>query len=384
MTNLRLFQRPAPRLALLLAAIALLPLACQKPPAEAKKPAPTATVAVTVAKVETVVADRSIPIVGTLFPKDEATICAEVEGRVEKTTVEFGDRLTTGQELGQIDTASYAAFAHKAEAEVARAKATAANAEQNLRRVQELKKNNIASSSDLDKATAEADQARAEIKAAEAALVLAELNVAHSRVQAPFDSAIAERLVGAGDFVKVGTPLFHIVNDKLIKFITSVPERFAGEVKKGQLAVFNVDAYPGRAFEGKVLLISPSVTARTRAFSFGVLVHNEELTLKANSFARGELIVEHAVPVLVVPIDAVQNFSGINKVYVVENDLAMVREVQAGKIKDGRQQILSGLKAGEVVVISGQSKLRDGTKISVRPPPEPSSPAPVPAKAGKD
>lgn len=378
----RLLGRPAVLLAALLGAVALLPVSCQKPAAEPKKPGEPAAVPVTVAKVETVVADRTIPIVGTLFPKDEATICAEVEGRVEKTTVDFGDRLKTGQQLGQIDTASYEAYARKAQADVARSKATAANADQNLKRIQELRKNNIASSSDLDKATAEADQAHAEVKAEEATEALAGLNVARSRVQAPFDSAVSERLVGAGDFVKVGTPLFRIVNDKLIKFITSVPERFAGEVKKDQLAVFNVDAYPGQSFEGKVLLISPSVTARTRAFAFGVLVHNEELKLKANSFARGELVVERQVPVLVVPIDAVQNFSGINKVYVVENDDAIVREVQAGKINNGRQQILSGLKAGEIVVISGHSKLRDGTRVTVRPPPATSVAAP--ARAGKE
>ena len=373
----RLLERPAALLAVLLGAVALLPVSCQKPASEPKKPGEPAAVPVTVAKVETVVADRTIPIVGTLFPKDEATICAEVEGRVEKTTVDFGDRLKTGQQLGQIDTASYEAYARKAQADVARSKATAANADQNLKRIQELRKNNIASSSDLDKATAEADQAHAEVKAEEATEALAALNVARSRVQSPFDSAVSERLVGAGDFVKVGTPLFRIVNDKLIKFITSVPERFAGEVKKDQLAVFNVDAYPGQSFEGKVLLISPSVTARTRAFAFGVLVHNEELKLKANSFARGELVVERQVPVLVVPFDAVQNFSGINKVYVVENGAAIVREVQVGKINNGRQQMLSGLKAGEVVVISGQSKLRDGTKVTVRPPAATSVTSPV-------
>ena len=143
-----------------------------------------------------------------------------------------------------------------------------------------------------------------------------------------------------------------------------------------------MDAYPGQSFEGKVLLISPSVTARTRAFAFGVLVHNEELKLKANSFARGELVVERQVPVLVVPFDAVQNFSGINKVYVVENGAAIVREVQVGKINNGRQQMLSGLKAGEVVVISGQSKLRDGTKVTVRSPAATSVTSP--ARAGKE
>lgn len=380
MEYLRLLERPATRLALVLAALALFPLACQKPAAETNKTSLNPAVPVTVAAVETVVADRTIPIVGTLFPKDEATVCAEVEGRVEKTTVEFGDRVKTGQELGQIDTASYEAYARKAGAELARAKATAANAEQNLRRIQELRKNNIASFSDLDKATAEADQARAEVKAVEAAQTVADLNVTRSRVQAPYDSAIAERLVGAGDFVHVGTPLFHIVNDRLIKYITSVPERFAGEVQKDQLARFNVDAYPGQTFEGRVLLISPAVTTRTRAFSFGVLVHNEALKLKANSFARGELVVERNVPVLVAPLEAVQNFSGITKVFVVENGVARLREIQAGKIKDGKQHVLAGLKAGETVVLSGHSKLRDGTKVVVKQETAPGAARSTPAK----
>lgn len=340
--------------------------ACQKPAPEVKPAAPVEGIAVTVARVESIRSDRTIPIVGTLFPKDEATLCAEVEGRVERTTVDFGDRLTNGQEIAFVDTTAFAALALKAAADVARAQATLANAEQNLRRTAELRKSNIASVSDFDKATAEADEARANLRAFVASQTVADLNVSRSRLKVPFDAAVTERLVGAGDFVHVGTPLFHIVNDRLLKFITSVPERFAGEVKKDQLALFTVDQHPGRTFEGRVLLISPSVNAKTRAFPFGVLVKNPDLNLKANAFARGELVLEREVPVLVVPVEAIINFAGVTKTFVVENGVARVREVQTGRIRDGRQQILVGLKAEDAVVITGQGKLRDGLKVTVK------------------
>lgn len=212
--------------------IGVICISCSKPTDESKMSRGEMGVPVEVATVETMHSDRTVPIVGTLFPKDEATICAEVEGRVEKTTVDFGDRVSKGQDLAQVDTAAYEALSRKAAADVERARATVTNAELNLTRIQALRLNNISSISDLDKAVAEAEQARAEVKAAEAAKTVADLNLARSRVRAPFDSAVTERLVGAGDFAHIGTPLFHIVNDRLIKFITSVPEHLAGEVKK--------------------------------------------------------------------------------------------------------------------------------------------------------
>lgn len=311
-------------------------------------------------------ADRTLPIVGTLFPKDEATLAAEVEGRVELTAAEFGDRLTNGQLIAEIDTTTYEALARQAAANVARVRASAANAEQNLKRTRELNKNAIASSSDLDLAVAAAEQARSEVKAAEAAENVARLNVERSHVRAPFDSAVADRIASRGDFMRVGSPLFRIVNDNVLKYIVQAPERYAGDVRKEQLVRFTVDAYPTNTFEGKVYLISPSVNTTTRGFAFGALVDNRERKLKANSFARGELIIENDVETPVVPVEAIINFAGVTRVFVVDHQVAQARSVQAGRIIEGRQEILSGLKPGEVVAVSGQTKLFDGAKVRVK------------------
>src|SRR5256884_606715 len=184
-------------------------VSCSKPAASGAKHEADDVVPVTVAPVEVVSMDRWLDIWGTLYAKDEATLGAEVEGKVEKTLVDFGDRVKTGEELALIDTTTYDALAHQAEANLAKAKATADNAELNLKRAQELRKSNIASQSDLDSAVAAAEQARAEVKADEAANAVARLNLQRSHVKAPFDAAIAERIANAGDYLKAGAPRAH-------------------------------------------------------------------------------------------------------------------------------------------------------------------------------
>ena len=349
-------------------ALSLLALvSCSKPGASGTKHEADDAVTITVAKVEVVPTDRTIDIWGTLYAKDEATIGAEVEGRAEKTLVDFGDRVIEGQELARIDTTTYEALANQAAANLAKSKATANNAELNLKRAQELRTSNIASQSDLDTAVATAEQARAQVKADEAANAVARLNVDRSHVKAPFDAAVAERIASAGDYLKVGAPLFRVVNDNVLKYIVQAQEAFAGQVKKEQQVIFWVDAYgTNQTFEGKVYLISPAVNLATRAFPFGALVQNTDHRLKASTYARGQLVLERNVPMPVIPLDAVNTFAGVTKVFVVENGVAHSRQVEFGRVKDGRQEVLAGLKPEEVVATSGLGKLHDGVKVRIR------------------
>ncbi|MBI1841431.1 MAG: efflux RND transporter periplasmic adaptor subunit [Verrucomicrobia bacterium] len=338
---------------------------CQQsaPPA---RPAVETGALVTVAPVVETPMDRQLPVLGTLFAKDEATLSAEVEGKIEKTFVEFGDRVKAGQILAQIDTSTYDTQTRQAEATVARAQATSANAHTSLKRIQALTKDQVAAASELDQALAVHEQGQAELKSAQAGAALAKLNLEKSHVKAPFDAAVAERIVSAGDYVKIGSPLFRVVNDNVLKFIVQASERYASMIKKEQLITFSVDAWPGERFSGKVFLISPAINTSTRSFSLGALVDNSAGRLKANSFARGELIVETDVPVLMAPLDAILQASGNTRVFVVESGVARARVVEPGRVRKGLQEILSGLKKGELVVVTGHSRLIDGTPVRIR------------------
>ena len=354
------------RILLVAAASAGVLAGCSKSGEKPVKVEAEKAVPVTVASVETVPLDRALSIVGTLFAKDEATIAAQVEGQVEKTRVDFGDRVNEGQELALIDTTSYESLARQSAANLAKARASADNAEQNLKRIQDLQKDKIASASQLDEAEALAKQGRADVNAAEAADAIAQLNLSRSRVKSPFNGAVAERIASAGDYTKIGSPLFRLVNDSVLKFIFQVPERNASFVTKKLQVRFSVDNYPGETFTGRVYLISPAVSTASRAFSVGALVTNMDFRLKANTFARGALTLEHDIPTAMVPLEAVVSFAGVTKVFVVAGDVARARDVKVGRVQDGRQEILEGLQAGERVVISGQSRLSDGIKIAVQ------------------
>ena len=157
------------------------------------------------------------------------------------------------------------------------------------------------------------------------------------------------------------------LGDKVLKFIVQAPEANAPDIRKGQEIRFGVDAFPGRAFKGSVFLISPQVSAATRMFSLGALVTNADLALKANTFARGEVVLERDVPTVLAPLDAIVTSSGFSRVFVVSNNIALSRDVVVGRIRGDRQEILKGLAAGETLAVSGLNKLRDGAAVTVRP-----------------
>ncbi|HEY6166470.1 MAG TPA: efflux RND transporter periplasmic adaptor subunit [Verrucomicrobiae bacterium] len=350
---------------LLLSACLLALSACSRDGGAQKERRAEAT-PVTVTAVTNVAWDKTTAIIGTLYAKDEAIIAAQVEGMVERTLVDFGDRVRSNQSLAFIDTASYEAQLQQTKGALAKAEANYTNAVQNFARVEELKKKGIASASDFDQARAQLGEWEAEVKAARGTEGVAQLNVERSQVRAPYDGAISQRVVGRGDYVKPGSPLFNIVSDGVLKFIFQVPERYASYVEKKLPVSFSVDNYPGEAFTGTTYLISPAVSMASRAFGVGALVTNTDFRLKANTFARGTLVLERGVPTPVVPIEAVVSFAGVTKVFVIEGNVARGRAVVVGRIRDGMQEIVEGLKPGEQVVVSGQSRLSDGAAVAVQ------------------
>ncbi len=339
--------------------------ACHDAAPPVTKVAAPAPVPVTVGKVQNVAWDQTVSVVGTLYPKDEATLAAEVEGAVEKTFVEFGERVKNEQELATIDSDSYQAQLQEKKGNLARAEANLANAKQNLVRSMRLADTGAVSDSDLDTAKAMVAQFEAEVAASKGTASVASLNMERAHVKAPFDGAVASRIVGRGDFVKIGSPLFTVVNDRILKFIFQVPERFGSQVKKELDVSFSVDNYPGEIFKGKVFLISPVVSTATRSFNVGALVANEDLRLKASTFARGSLTLQRGVNTPVVPLDAVVNYAGLSKVFVIEKGQAHSRTVKVGRIQQGKQEVLEGLKEGEVVVLTGQGKLVEGASVAI-------------------
>lgn len=349
-------------------AFALACAACSKPKteAEAGKRERESAIGVRVVPARTEAWERKILLVGALLPNQEARIAAEVEGAVESTRVEVGDTVAAGTELAQIDTASYQGMVNLQTANLAKAEANAQNTGENLARLERLRKTGSVSPTDYDQAFAANKQAQAEVNAAKASLGAANTSLRRSLSRAPFAGAVTERAVNMGDFVRIDTVMFNLVDDSTLRFRSEAPEREAARLKVGQVVRITVDAYPGRVFEGTVTWINPAVNPITRGVGIEARLDNSKHELKANFFARGELIIENSAPTLVVPIESVLTFAGVNKVFVVEGEMAKAREIELGMTKGEQQKVLGGLKDGERVITTGRTKVQDGTKVKVQ------------------
>jgi RND family efflux transporter MFP subunit len=309
----------------------------------------TAARTVRVARVELRPMERTVQVVGTLAARDEATVAAQVAGQLERIPVDLGDRVTTGQELALIDTAAHEALLRQATASLARARASAANATQNLQRIQDLRQDNIASTSDLDQAVAEAARTQADVQAAEAAAAIARLNLERSRVQAPFDGAVAERLATAGDYMAIGTPIVRLVKIDPLRLRLDVPERESSAVRPEQEVRLTVEG-DTNTYTGRLARVAPAIRQSDRMLAVEADVPNPG-SLRAGAFARAQIIVNPNESALSIPANALSSFAGLEKVVVLQEGRAAEKSVSTGRRGADWIEITSGLNAGDTVVL---------------------------------
>ncbi len=351
-----------------LARLALLLIAagCGKPAAAPRNARPDGPLPVSVAEARTVKWEQRLLCVGTLLPAQESRLSAEVEGRIEKTHVEVGDTVKAGQDLAQIDTASYQGLVNLHTANHNKAQINADNQTTNLERLEKLRATGAVSSTAFDEASAAQKAALAEVAATKAQLGGATTSLKRSTLRAPFDGRITERLVTDGDFARIGTVLYHILDDSTLRFRAEVPERQASRVKPGQTVRVRIDANQEQVFSGTITWVNPAVNPETRAVAMEARFENKEGLLKAHAFARGEIITDAGADTTVVPGDAVVTFAGVNKIFLVVDGKAQPREVTLGERRGAEQAILSGLAPGEKVIASALSKVQPGVAVSVK------------------
>jgi membrane fusion protein (multidrug efflux system) len=147
----------------------------------------------------------------------------------------------------------------------------------------------------------------------------------------------------------------------------TVPEQSAGLIAPGQTVRLQVDAYPGRYFEGQVRFVSPAFRPDQRALTIEAVVPNPDDALKPGMFASAEVMLPSTAPSLVVPAGAVTTVAGVSHVFVVRGGAAEQRMITAGLTLGPLTEVLEGLSAGEIVAASGVEALADGAPVRVRP-----------------
>lgn len=315
-------------------------------------------VTVEAAKVELARVSDDTQAVGSLRSRRGVVLRPEVSGRITQLNFTDGQRVRKGQVLVQFDDQLPLAQVQQSQAELSIARA-------NQKRNQELVAQNFISQRSLD-------ESAANLQVAEAKLSLAKATAARLKIIAPFDGIAGIRLVNVGDYLKDGADIVNIEDIEAIYVDFRLPERFQNKVRRGQTAMLDIDALPGRKYNAQIQAIDPLIDANGRSIGIRGCIDNRQLQLRPGMFARVNTVFGVRENARVIPEEAIipqGNRQFVIKLLEGPNEQTRTTkrvEVKVGLRSPGKVEILEGLEPGDTVVATGQQRVqRDGTVVSM-------------------
>jgi len=325
----------------------------------------------------------------TLSADHEAQVAAKTSGVLKKLYVEEGMTVKEGQLLAELDDASARAQLAQAEAQMHKADAGFAYAEQSIAKQLISKR--------------EYDQTKFDMQNLRAAYQSAALQLQYTRIVAPVGGVIAERSVKIGNLIQTNANLFRIVGMDPLQAVLNVPERQLGILKAGQKVSLDADALPGRKFAGSIQRIAPVVDAASGTFRVTCEFRDASGTLKPGMFGRVEIVYDQHADALTIPRSALIEEDGETAVFVVDKaqpkpaDLAKDKDAKTVAAADTKKpdakadpakpaapglvahrklikigysdgdkvEIRSGIDEGTQVITVGRNAVRDGTAVQV-------------------
>lgn len=295
---------------------------------------------------------RSVTVSGNIEPIRVITVNAQLAGALRSVDVEEGTRVRAGQVLAQVDDREISAQLASSEAAYEVAKST-------FERAERLRERQVITA-------AEYERDRAAFAAAEAQLDQLRARVGYATVKSPLDGVVLEKNVETGDVVGLQNALFTVADVSTLVVRVRVSELDVVDIHQGDAVGIVLDAFPGEMLTGRVRRIFPAADPQARLVPVEVALSGAEAARARPGFlARATFALGTREGVLLVPASAIVQSAAGDAVFVVENDQARRRTVRTGVISEGRVEILSGLSAGDVVVIAGTNDLRDGATVRV-------------------
>jgi RND family efflux transporter MFP subunit len=327
---------------LLIAAAAVLVASCTPKTTEEVKEQKSPKVIVEVAGKQMV--NQLIEFTGNIEPFVKNNISSASGQRIEKIYVEIGTRVSQGQLLVKMENPAYI----QASIQVQTLKT-------DMMRLEALYNAGGASRQQYDQIKSQYDVA---------AESLANLDK-NTKLLSPVSGVVTQRYFDNGDLA-TGQPILTVMQLQPVKIIVNISEEFYPQTKIGTPVDLSLDIYPGKVFKGRVSLIYPTVDASSRTFSVQISIPNGDLKLRPGMFARANVNFG-AKERVVISDKAVIKQSGTNDkyVYVLDGDSVAYTKVELGKRLGSIYEVLSGVEAGQKIVVAGQSKLVDKTKVEV-------------------
>jgi RND family efflux transporter MFP subunit len=281
---------------------------------------------------------------GNIEPFVKNNISSSTAQRVEKIFVEVGTQVKKGQLLVQMENINYA-----------NARIQLENLKTDLARTEALYKAGGISQQQYE-------QLKTQVKVAEENISNLDRN---TKLLSPINGVVTARNFDNGDLT-MGQPILVVMQLQPVKIMIAVSEEFYPVVKTGTPVEITLDVYEGKKYSGKVSLVYPTIDPMTRTFQVQVSIANQSMEIRPGMFARAKVELGSKKRV-VVPDKAVIKQQGTNDkyVFVLEGEFVKYVKVEVGRRVGAKYEILSGLEAGQRVVVAGASNLIDNAKVKV-------------------
>ncbi len=317
--------------------------------------APEPEFPVTVVEVESVDWVPTIQAIGFIEPNQGVTLTTESAGVIKKIEFESGDTVKKDQKLIILDTE-----VEKANLDSSRARLPAAQAK--YTRYKDLYKKGSVSKEAYDTAEAEYFSLKANITALKAAIERRE-------IAAPFDGVVGIRNVFLGQYLQPGNDIVRLEDTSVMRLRFTVPQTDISRIRIGQEMKIKVDSYREDTFKGSISAIEPAVESQSGLVQVQADIPNNGGKLRSGMFARAEIILPTIKDQVVLPQTAITFTLYGDSVYIMTETDGKTRVkqhvVNVGERRSHIAHVLSGVKAGDKVVTSGQVRLSNGAKVKV-------------------
>ncbi|MFT4937898.1 MAG: membrane fusion protein (multidrug efflux system) [Paraglaciecola sp.] len=291
-----------------------------------------------------------VEALGTAKANESVLLTAQQTDIVQSIEFDDGENVKQGQLLLKLNDREELARLNELDINLQEAK-------RQLKRITNLAKESAASEQLLD-------EQQAKVKAITAQMEVAKAQLAELELRAPFAGKLGIRQVSMGSLVRPGDLITTLDDLHVVKVDFNIAELHLTSVAKGQQVRARSIAYPGEEFVGKITTIDSRVNPITRSIQIRASIDNQDGKLRPGMLMQIDL-QKQMLNTLVLPEAALLPIEDKQYVYVVVDGKASFIEVVVGRRKPGIVQIVSGLQAGDQVVVEGALKLRDGSDVSV-------------------
>ena len=345
--------------------LCLIATACRKQAAEEVETTTAVTVTTATAERGTIRGAVHATGVVTPAPGAELIVVAPEAARVAEIPHASGDRVQRGDLLVRFEIPASAAEVQKQQAEVARAEAGLANARAARTRARELFDKGVAARKEAEDATRALADAEAALAQANAALTAAQAVERRATVRATFDGVIAKRFHNPGDFVEAAAsdPVLRVIDPGRLEVVAAVPLADAPQVRMGAPARM-VNAPTGASDIGLAVASRPTAVEPGTPTVPVRLAFTCPIDIPVGSPVEVDIAADEHRDVVIVPTAAVVHEGDEAAVFVVNEGKAQRRPIQIGLTDDAHVEVVSGIAAGDRVVVDGQAGLPDDAPVT--------------------